>query len=107
MPFPLAAVLSAAPGVISAAADLIRIIREKKTPEVVEPDSEKIDWAKINGEKIKELEGLIEKQAQIIEELALNNNNLALAVKNNRIFSAVSIVMAVCAVFLSVWLWVR
>jgi Tfp pilus assembly PilM family ATPase len=104
MPFPLGAVLSAAPGVISAAADLIRIIREKKTPEVVEPESEKIDSEKINAGKIKELEGLIEKQAQLIEELALNNSNLALAVKNNRIFFAISIVLGVGAITLSIWL---
>jgi len=104
MPFPLAAVLSAAPGVISAAADLIRIIREKKTQEVIVPDPEKIDSAKINAEKIDELENLIEKQAQLIEELALNNSNLALAVKNNRILSAVSIAIGLSAVVLSLWL---
>lgn len=104
MPFPLAAVLSAAPGVISAAADLIRIIREKKTPELIEADSENIDSAKINAEKIDELENLIEKQAQLIEELALNNSNLALAVKNNRILSTASIAIGLCAVVLSLWL---
>jgi hypothetical protein len=104
MAFPLAAVLSAAPGVISAAADLIRMIREKKNPEVIEPDVEKIDSAKINGEKIKELENLIERQAQLIEDLALNNSNLALAVKNNRILSVVSIAIGAAAVVLAIWL---
>ena len=105
MPFPLAAVLSAAPGVISAAADLIRMIREKKNPEVVEPDVEnKIDSAKIHEEKIKELENLIERQAQLIEDLALNNSNLALAVKNNRILSVGSIALGAAAVGLAIWL---
>jgi hypothetical protein len=99
MPFPLGAVLAAAPGVISAAADLIRTIREKKTPKLIEPASETID-----DEKIKELENVIEKQAQLIEELALNNNNLALAVKNNRILAAVSIVIGLSALVLSIWL---
>ena len=85
MAFPLGAVLAAAPGVLSAAADIIRVIREKKSrPTQTQPDSEKLD----------ELAALIERQAQVIEELALNNSNLALAVRNNRILSTISIVIA-------------
>lgn len=103
MAFPLAAVLAAAPSVISAAADIIRVIRENKTKSesesapneiVVHPDSEKLD----------ELADLLERQAQVIEELALNNSNLALAVRNNRILSAVSIGIALTAIVLAVWL---
>jgi hypothetical protein len=103
MPFPLAAVLAAAPSVISAAADIIRVIRENKTKSesknetsepVVHPDSQKLD----------ELSDLLERQAKVIEELALNNSNLALAVRNNRILSAVSIAIAFTAVVLSIWL---
>lgn len=95
MPFPLAAVLAAAPSVISAAADIIRVIREKKTnAPVVQAESDKFD----------ELADLIERQAQVIEELALNNNNLALAVRNNRIISAISIMIGVLAIVLSIWL---
>ena len=104
MAFPLATVLAAAPGMLSAAADLIRIIREKKKTEVVVPDSEVIDSEKFDPEKIIELENLIERQAQLIEELALNNSNLALAVKNNRMLSAISIAIGITAVILSVFL---
>ena len=93
MPFPLAAVLAAAPSVISAAADIIRVIRETNEP-VVPPDSQKLD----------ELTDLLERQAKVIEELALNNSNLALAVRNNRILSAVSIAFGFTAVVLSIWL---
>ncbi|WP_455203035.1 hypothetical protein [Kaarinaea lacus] len=92
MAFPLGTVLAAAPSVISAAADIIRVIKEKKsaTPQA---DSDKLD----------ELVELVERQAQVIEELALNNSNLALAVKNNRILSAVSIGIGFCAIALSIW----
>jgi len=95
MAFPLAAVLAAAPSVISAAADIIRVIRDKKSNEPVEqPESE----------KLAELADLIERQAKVIEELALNNSNLALAVRNNRILSTVSLVLGVSAIILSIWL---
>ena len=95
MAFPLTTVLSAAPSVISAAADIIRVIREKKTKEpVVEPDSQRLD----------EITDLIERQARVIEELALNNSNLALAVRNNRILSVVSISVGVCALIVSILL---
>ena len=81
MAFPLGAVLAAAPSVISAAADIIRVIKEKKTTETdAQPEAEKLN----------QMASLIERQAQVIEELAVNNSNLALAVRNNRILSAVS-----------------
>lgn len=98
MAFPLAAVLAAAPSVISAAADIIRVIRENKTkqpdPLPQQSDSEKFD----------ELTDLIERQAQVIEELALNNSNLALAVKNNRIIAGASMLVAVVALILAAFL---
>ena len=95
MAFPLAAVLAAAPSVISAAADIIRVIRDKKSNEPVEqPESE----------KLAELTDLIERQAKVIEELALNNSNLALAVRNNRILSTISLVLGASAIVLSIWL---
>ena len=88
MAFPLMTVLTAAPGVISAAADIIRVIREKKSgDEPQQPDSE----------KLLALESLIEQQAVIIEELAVSHRDLALAVRNNRIISAVAVVIAVIA----------
>ena len=97
MAFPLGAVLAAAPSVISAAADIIRVINEKKTGETkveAQPDSEKLN----------EMASLIERQAQVIEELAVNNSNLALAVRNNRILSTISLLVGVAAVILSITL---
>ncbi|MCI0508247.1 MAG: hypothetical protein L0Z73_19400 [Gammaproteobacteria bacterium] len=93
MAFPLGAVLAAAPSVISAAADIIRVIKEKKTKNVQpEPESQRLD----------EMASLIERQAQVIEELAVNNSNLALAVRNNRILSVISLAVGFVAVLLSV-----
>lgn len=93
MAFPLGAVLTAAPSVISAAADIIRVIKEKKSGGAeAQPESEKLN----------EMANLIERQAKVIEELAVNNSNLALAVRNNRILSAVSMVIGVTAVVLSI-----
>lgn len=88
MAFPLVTVLSAAPGVISAATDLIRLIRDrrKEKPDETPP-----------ADRIAELETLLEKQAELIEELAVNNRNLALAVRNNRIVAISAILVAVIA----------
>jgi len=89
MAFPLATVLSAAPGLISAATDIIRMIRErKKRQDEPQPESEKIS----------ELAGLVEEQAKVIEELAINNRNMAMAVRNNRILAIASLVIALLAV---------
>jgi len=85
MALPLATILAAAPGIITAATDIIKLIRDKKqTPQT-------------ESEKLEELELLIEKQALLIEELAVNNRNMAMAVRNNRIVSAVSVGIAVMA----------
>ena len=85
MAFPLGTVLAATPGIITAAADLLKLIRERKqTPQ---PEMNKLG----------ELESLVEKQALIIEELAINNRNLVLAVRNNRLLSAISIVVGLVA----------
>ena len=92
MPFPLVTVLTAAPGLISAAADVIRIIKERKKNVESRP----------NTDKVQELVSLIEQQALVIEELAVNNRNMALAVRNNRILSAVSIAIGVSAIFIAV-----
>ena len=92
MVFPLTAVLSAAPGIISAATDIIRLVRTKKDV-VNEPVSEKLT----------DLEKLIEKQAVLIEELAVNNRNLALAVRNNRIVAVSAIILGCAAGMLAVY----
>ena len=96
MPFPLGAVLSAAPGVLSAATDIIKLIRQsrdKATESGTVPEPERIE----------QLTGLVERQAMVIEELAQNNRDLALAVRNNRILSVASLVVAVIAVAVAVW----
>lgn len=93
MAFPLTAVLSAAPGIVSAAADILRMIRTKKDKDVVkEPDSEKLT----------ELAKLAEKQAILIEEMAVNNRNLALAVRNNRIIAVIAMLIACVASILAI-----
>ena len=91
MAFPLVTVLTAAPGVISAAAKIIRAIREKKKTDN-KPDTEKLD----------ELEALIEQQALLLEELAKNNQNLALAVRNNRIITIISLITAIAAAVIAI-----
>ena len=92
MPFPLATVLSAAPGLISAAADVIRIIKDRKKDVATQPEED----------KHQELVNLIEQQALVIEELAVNNRNMALAVRNNRILSAGAILLALGAVIVAI-----
>ncbi len=92
MAIPLLTVLTAAPSVISAATDLIRIIRERK--------SGKKETAS-TADRIAELEGMLEKQAELIEELAINNRNLALAVRNNRIFATIVFVVALFAIWMA------
>jgi len=93
MAFPLVTVLTAAPGIISAATDIIRAIKDKKNNPAI-PESEKLS----------EIGQLIEKQAQVIEDLALNNRNLALAVRNNRVISFISILIGVMACALAIWM---
>ena len=91
MAFPLATVLTAAPGIISAAADIIKLIRHRKQDEVTQqPDDDRVEALIV----------LIEKQAVVIEELAKNNNQLALAVRNNRMIAFVAIGIALLAMLL-------
>lgn len=93
MAFPLATVLTAAPGLIAAAADIIRAIKDRKHSEP-QADIDKFD----------QLSELIERQALVIEELALNNKNLVLEVRKNRIMSIVSLITGTLALTLVVWL---
>ena len=96
MAFPLTAVLTAAPSLISAAAGVIRVIRDrKKTQQEPKPESEKIN----------ELANLIEQQAKIIEELAINNRNMVLAVRNNRIIAIAALVTGGLAILFSIITW--
>ena len=95
MAFPLATVLTAAPGLIAAAADIVRVIRERKQPEseqVVDVDTQRLD----------DMAVLIEKQAKLIEDMAINNQQLSLAVRNNRILSVLSLLCALLALILAI-----
>lgn len=94
MAFPLFGVLTAAPGIISAATDLMRLVRERKsgaTTPAAEPTAER------TAQRLAELESLLEKQAELIEELAVSQRDLALAVRNNRILGAIALLVAVVA----------
>ena len=91
MAFPLGTVLAAAPGIISAAADIIKLVRNKQDKDESSPKRDP---------QIEGLTGLIEKQALVIEELAKSNKELALAVRHNRLLALVSIAIAVMAVLL-------
>lgn len=103
MAFPLGAVLAAAPGIISAAADIIRVIREKKADSQTNTDTDaNVIDVQPDSQRLDEMASLIERQAQVIEELALNNSNMVLAVRNNRILSAISIVIGVTAIVLAI-----
>jgi len=92
MALPLATVLNAAPGLISAAAEVIGLIRKKKA-QMPQEDTAKLE----------ELTNLLEQQAQVLEELALNNRNLVLAVRNNRRVALAAVLMALCAMGFAVF----
>lgn len=98
MAFPLTTVLGAAPGLISAAADVIRVIKERKQKQPEQPVKEDDPYQR----RFEELEAVIEQQAKVIEELALNNHNLTLAVRNNRILCFGSLFIALFALILGV-----
>jgi len=93
MSFPLASVLTAAPGLIAAAADIIRAIKDRKHTEL-----------QADTDKLEEMVVLIERQAMVIEELALNNKNLVQEVRKNRIFSLFSLIVGSVALVLVVWI---
>jgi len=91
MAIPLWTVLTAAPGVIATASDLIKAVRSLRSSG--DRDREKT---------IKQIEELIEKQAVAMRELAENNRSLALAARNNRILAGVSLAVAVMAVVIAI-----
>ncbi len=94
MALPLATVLSAAPGLISAAADMLNLVRKYRQQSEQTPD---IDVE----HRIEELNTLIEQQALVIEELAKNNQQLTLAVRNNRRLAAVALGVGAVALLLA------
>jgi hypothetical protein len=86
MAIPLAAVLTAAPGLISMVADIIKAIRSVRK-----------SGGGLNEKTIQQLEDLLEKQAVALSEIAESNRNLALAVRTNRIIAGVSLLIAMAA----------
>lgn len=86
MAISLAAVLTAAPVVISTVAEIIKAIRSMRS-----------GGGGLNEKTIKEIGDLLEKQALALSELAESNRNLALAVRTNRIVAGVSLLVAIGA----------
>ncbi|MBD3671381.1 MAG: hypothetical protein HUJ29_11450 [Gammaproteobacteria bacterium] len=94
MAIPLGSVLAAAPGVISAASEIMELVRKRKG--LADEES----GARVSPDQVRlnELAAVVEKQAEVIEELAQNNNDLALAVRTNRIISGASLFIAFAAI---------
>lgn len=92
MSIPLTTILTAAPGIIATAADIIKLIRNRK-----QSDEQKA----LTTEQLDEVVTLLEKQAQVIEELAKQNGELALAVRNNRILTITATVVAGLAIIIA------
>lgn len=88
MAFPLLTVLGAAPGILSAAADLVRLVRNRQAggSGVVPQDLEK---------QVVELKAIVAEQSALIEQLARSNQDMAIAVRNGRILSVVALLAAV------------
>lgn len=97
MALPLAAILSAAPGVISAATEVIRMIKQKK-------DDNGEAQSSSDEDRLRDVVSLIEKQAEVIEELAQANQQLALAVRNNRIITMFAVGIALLSAGIAVFL---
>ncbi|MDH5181659.1 MAG: hypothetical protein OEZ39_14990 [Gammaproteobacteria bacterium] len=93
MAFPLSTVLTAAPGILSAAADLIKLIRNRKQSDTQQ---------QLTAAQLDEVVTLLEQQAVVIEELARNNSELALAVRNNRRLAVGTAILAVTAIVVAV-----
>jgi len=92
MAFPLSTVLKTAPGLISAATDLIGLIRRNKG------SAKSAEMVQVEA-----LSALVEQQAQLIEELAVNNRYLVLAVRNNRIIALASLALAILSLIIGFW----
>ncbi len=90
MAIPLMTVLTAAPGVISTVADIVKAIRFLRK-----------SGSGLNEKTIKEIEELLEKQAMALSEIAESNRNLALAVRTNRMIAGVSLLVAIGALVLT------
>lgn len=92
MAIPLMAVLTAAPGLISTVAEIVRATRSMRS-----------GGTGLNEKTIQQLEELLEQQAVVLSEMAESNRNLALAVRTNRIIAGVSLLAAVGALLVAVF----
>lgn len=89
MPFPFLTVLAAAPGILSGAADLVRLIRPAKERGKAAGDLEK---------QVSELREIVAQQSVLIQELAESNQNMALAMRNGRILSVVALLAGLAGI---------
>lgn len=92
MAIPLMAVLTAAPGLISTVAEIVRATRSMRS-----------GGTGLNEKTIQQLEELLEQQAVVLSEMAESNRNLALAVRTNRIIAGVSLLAAIGALLVAVF----
>ncbi len=92
MAIPLLPVLAAAPGILSAAADLVRMVRSRK-------GSDKSGQTPGDLEKqVTELKDIVARQSELIQELAQSNQNMALAMRNNRILSVAALLAGLAGI---------
>lgn len=84
MAFPLLTVLTAAPGILSAATNLVRMVRNRQAGKTgdVPGDLEK---------QVSELKTIVAEQSVLIEKLAKNNQDMAIAVRNGRILAVAAL----------------
>lgn len=84
MSFPLLTVLSAAPGILSAAADLVRMVRKRQAGKAGDAPAD-LD------KQVAELKAIVAEQSALIEQLAKSNQDMAIAVRNGRILSVAAL----------------
>lgn len=84
MSFPLLTVLSAAPGILSAAANLVRMVRNRQSGRVADAPGDL-------ERQVSELKVIVAEQSALIEQLAKSNQDMAIAVRNGRILSVAAL----------------
>lgn len=91
MAFPLLTVLTAAPGIISAAADLVRTVRARQARGTT---GTAVDLE----QQVAELRTIVAEQSALIEKLAQSHQDLAMAARNGRILSAIALVAGLAGI---------
>lgn len=92
MAIPLLPVLAAAPGILSAAMDLVRLVRSKKEPGKSGQTAGDLE------KQVAELKDIVARQSELIQELAQSNQNMALAMRNNRILSVTALLAGLAGI---------